>query len=324
MLWRHANSSGTIMLPSVLQNHAAEVGVVRMPVRKVHGHDVSPQADALAIEEPLEIRVGFERAGKRTHQAVSITMRTPGHDRELAAGFLWTEGVLLSADQIHEIRPCGPPAATGQRNVVRVELRSGTEVNLQSLERHFYTTSSCGVCGKTALEAVRVCRRVVLPESRPLLDAELIHRLPDALRAAQAVFDHTGGLHGAGLFDERGELLCLREDVGRHNAVDKVIGTQLLAGTLPLSDHVLFLSGRASFELVQKAMMAGIAVVAAVGAPSSLAVDLARDCGMTVLGFVRNDRFNIYSGEQRIREARAGQDDLTLRRSLPVIGGACA
>ena len=303
------------MFPFGMQDNSAAAGVVQIPVRKVQGHDVSPQADALAVEEPLEIRVGFERDGKRVHQAVSVTMRTPGHDRELAAGFLWTEGILSAPDQIQHIRPCG------RRNVVRVELRDGVAVNLQHLERHFYTTSSCGVCGKTSLEAVRACRRVTLPVGRPLLDAEVIHRLPDALRAAQSVFDTTGGLHGAGLFDERGELLALCEDVGRHNAVDKLIGGQLLAGNLPLSDRVLLLSGRASFELVQKAMMAGIAVVAAVGAPSSLAVDLARDCGMTVLGFVRNGRFNIYAGEGRIREARGAQAESPARHSLPLTLG---
>jgi FdhD protein len=284
-----------------------------MPVRQVHGQDVLPLADALAVEEPLEIRVGFESSGKRTHQAVSVTMRTPGHDRELAAGFLWTEGILSSADQIQQIRPCGPPTAAGHRNVVRVELRDGVSVNLQRLERHFYTTSSCGVCGKTALEAVRVGRRVTFPADRPLLDPAVIHHLPRALRAAQSVFDQTGGLHGAGLFDARGELLGLYEDVGRHNAVDKLIGAQLLAGKLPLSDCVLMLSGRACFELVQKAMMGGLPVVAAVGAPSSLAVELARECGMTVLGFVRDGRFTIYAGEGRIRTERTDERPLSCR-----------
>lgn len=290
------------MAPSASQDNVTVTGIVQIPVQKVHGHAVSPQADTLAVEEPLEIRLGVACAGKRTHRAVSVTMRTPGHDRELAAGFLWTEGILESPGQIEQIRPCGLATTNGQHNVIRVELREGVQVNWQRLERHFYTSSSCGVCGKTSLEAVRVCRRAAFPIDRPLLDAETIHRLPCVVRAMQSIFNHTGGLHGAGLFDEHGELICLREDVGRHNAVDKLVGSQVLAGTLPLTNRILLLSGRASFELVQKAMMAGIPVVAAVGAPSSLAVELARDCGMTVLGFVRDGRFNIYSGEGRIRE----------------------
>ncbi len=312
------------MLPSVVQDTEPGSGVVRIPVRKVKGREVSPQADSLVVEEPLEIRIGHECDGRRVHRAVSVTMRTPGHDCELAAGFLWTEGILSSPSQIRHIRHCGPPAANGRRNVIRVELHDGVPVDLHHLERHFYTTSSCGVCGKTSLEAVRVCRRMTLPEGRPLLDAAVIHRLPEALRAAQQVFDHTGGLHGAGLFDERGELLGLFEDVGRHNAVDKLIGAQLLAGNLPLTDRILFLSGRACFELVQKALTAGIAVVAAVGAPSSLAVDLARACGMTVLGFVRDGRFNIYAGEGRIREAGGGRNDPGPARSLPLIHAGSA
>ncbi len=281
-----------------------------MPVRKVHGQDVTPEAEALAVEEPLEIRIGFTSAGKRVRRSVSVTMRTPGHDRELAAGFLWTEGIVTSADQVEQIRHCGPPATGGHRNVVRVELRDGVPVDLDRLERHFYTTSSCGICGKTSLEAVRLSRPARFPADRPLLDSEVIHRLPGALREAQANFDQTGGLHGAGLFDAAGRLLGLYEDVGRHNAVDKLIGAQLLAGKLPWTDGILMLSGRAGFELVQKAMMGGLAVVAAVGAPSSLAVDLARECGMTLLGFVRDGRFTIYSGEGRIREAR-GEGDPT-------------
>jgi FdhD protein len=252
-------------------------------------------SDVLAVEEPLEIRLGCDIEGRRVHQAVSITMRTPGDDLELAVGFLFTEGILMAPEQVAGVRRCG------SGNVARVDLRPGVRVDLSRLERHFYTSSSCGVCGKASLEAVRVRARDRTPEGHPILEAAVIHHLPDVLRSAQSVFDRTGGLHAAALFDDRGNLLCLREDVGRHNALDKLIGAQFLAGRTPLSEDVLLVSGRASFELVQKAAVAGIPILAAVGAPSSLAVSLAREHGLTVLGFVRQDRFNIYTGAERIR-----------------------
>jgi FdhD protein len=257
------------------------------------GSDV--QSDVLAVEEPLEIRLGCDVGGRRVHPAVSITMRTPGHDTELAVGFLFTEGIIVARDQVAGVRACG------KSNVVRVDLRPGVAVDLTRLERHFYTASSCGVCGKASLEAVRVCTRHPVLDGRPVVDAAVIRRLPEALRAAQTVFDRTGGLHAAALFDARGNLLCLREDVGRHNALDKLIGAQLLAGRTPLLEDVLLVSGRASFELIQKAAVAGIPILAAVGAPSSLAVSLAQEHGLTVLGFVRPDRCNIYCGAERIR-----------------------
>jgi FdhD protein len=194
----------------------------------------------------------------------------------------------------------------GSGNVVRVDLRPEVVVDVTRLERHFYTASSCGVCGKASLEAVRVYSPHRPAEGRPVVEAGVIHRLPDTLRAEQAVFDRTGGLHAAALFDIHGDLLCLREDVGRHNALDKLIGVQFLSGRSPLSESILLVSGRASFELVQKAAVAGIPLLAAVGAPSSLAVDLAGECGLTVLGFVRADRFNIYTGADRIRHAASG------------------
>ncbi|HEX7378787.1 MAG TPA: formate dehydrogenase accessory sulfurtransferase FdhD [Pirellulales bacterium] len=253
--------------------------------------------DMLAVEEPLEIRLGIEFDGRRSRRGVSVTMRTPGNDDELAAGFLFSEGILTDRRQIADIHRC----ATG--NVVCVDLRADVAVDFAKLERHFYTTSSCGVCGKTSLEAVRANLPRQPADVRPLVEASVIHRLPDSLRAAQSAFDRSGGLHAAALFDPRGELVSLREDVGRHNAVDKLIGAEFLAGRTPLAESVLLLSGRASFELVQKAAMAGIGVLAAVGAPSSLAVELARECGLTVLGFVREDRFNIYTGHERIVRA---------------------
>jgi FdhD protein len=222
-------------------------------------------------------------------------MRTPGHDDELAVGFLYAEGIILTREQVAGVRVCGGG------NVVRVELAAGVRVDLARLERHFYTSSSCGVCGKASLEAVQVCARHRLAAGMPVIDAEAIHHLPKVLRASQTVFEHTGGLHAAALFNTEGALLCLREDVGRHNALDKLIGAQFLADRTPLSNNVLLVSGRASFELVQKAAVAGIPILAAVGAPSSLAVSLARKHGLTVIGFVRPDRFNLYTGTERIR-----------------------
>lgn len=269
------------------------------PVRlcRVDGADLAVQPDMLAVEEPLEIRLGCDIDGQRQHRGVSVTMRTPGHDRELAAGFLFTEGIVTSREQVNFLRVCK------SGNAVRVDLQAGVAVDLERLERHFFTTSSCGVCGKASLAAVRVCSRTRPPQGQPVVEAAVIHRLPETLRAAQAVFDRTGGLHAAALFDVSGTLQCLREDVGRHNALDKLIGHQFLAGRTPLSESVLLLSGRVSFELVQKAAVAGIPLVAAVGAPSSLAVELARDCGLTVIGFIRQNCFNIYTGAERIRQA---------------------
>ncbi len=274
-----------------------ERSVSHHPIVRVVGQEPGQACeDPLAVEEPLEIQLGYDRKGWRVHKTISITMRTPGEDEELAAGFLLSEGIIADPAQIDTVR-------SESDNVVRLELRADVPVDLQRLERHFYTTSSCGVCGKTSIAALRISHRTP-PASvaGPFLDAETIHRLPAAQREAQAVFDQTGGLHAAALFDPAGRLLCQREDVGRHNAVDKLIGSQLLGGTpLPLADRLLFVSGRASFELVQKALAAGIPLMAAVGAPSSLAVQLARAYGMTLLGFVRGGRFNIYSGNARIR-----------------------
>jgi FdhD protein len=256
-----------------------------------------PSEDLLAVEEPLEIRLAYERGGWPVQKSVSITMRTPGCDAELAAGFLFTEGIVDSAEQIASVR-------MEAENVALVELKPGVPVDLQRLERHFYTSSSCGVCGKTSIAALNLGgagrRRL---EEGPGVTPETIHALPGTLRETQAVFDRTGGLHAAALFDCSGRLLDRREDVGRHNAVDKVIGAQLLGsdgGAPDSGNRLLLVSGRASFELVQKTLAAGIPILAAVGAPSSLAVELAQTHGMTLLGFVRDGRFNIYAGERRI------------------------
>lgn len=275
-------------------------------VRRVEGHDARDVADVLAAEEPLEIQLGYERNGWRVHKPVSITMRTPGSDFELAAGFLFSERILRRPDEIEQLR--FEPAGDDCSNVVRVELRAGTKVDLARLERHFYTTSSCGVCGKSSLAALEAGG----PGSQPVfaggefeVDPEVIHRLPERLREAQAVFDATGGLHAAALFEPGGRLIAVREDVGRHNAVDKLIGAQWLTGRTPLLQTLLFVSGRASFELVQKAVAAGIPMLVAVGAPSSLAVALAEKFRATLIGFNRGRRFNVYTGAERIRAVPA-------------------
>lgn len=257
--------------------------------------------DALAVEEPLEIRLGFFENGKFFHRAVSITMRTPGNDFELAAGFLFTEGILSNKNQISGIKRCG--RFPSSQNTVRIDLRSGVKVNLEKLERSFYTSSSCGVCGKRSLDALASTgAKPIFLKNFPQISAEIIHDLPEKLRSAQMVFDKTGGLHASALFDANGKFLCLREDVGRHNAVDKLIGAHFLKNQLPLDDKILFLSGRASFELIQKAVMAQIPIVCAVGAPSSLAVEAAKEFSVTLLGFVRDRRFNIYTGFERITD----------------------
>lgn len=254
--------------------------IVTIPVdRVVDGCAVRSQ-DLLAVEEPLEIRIG--------DRPISITMRTPANDSELAAGFLFTEGIIESSDAIERVSEAG--------NSVTVTLKPAVDVQLERFARHFYMSSSCGLCGKASLQALEAQGCRMLPREGPEFPAALIPELPDRLRAAQAVFEHTGGLHAAGLFDGTGRLLAIREDVGRHNATDKLIGTELLGGRVPLSDHLLLVSGRASFELVQKALMAGIPILAAVGAPSSLAVQAAHRYNMTLIGFVRGNRFNVYCG----------------------------
>ncbi len=258
---------------------------------------LSTHEDSVATEEPLEIQLSYEKRGVRVTRSVSVTMRTPGNDEELAAGFLLGEGLISERGQVAGIAPV-------KENTVQVSLAPGVEVDLRALERHFYTTSSCGVCGKTSIEALGMARQVSLPADGPVMDFGTLLRLPETLRGAQSVFERTGGLHGAALFDPAGRLVAVREDVGRHNAVDKVVGAEFLAGRTPQSRAVLVVSGRASFELMQKALMAGIPILAAVGAPSSLAVELARHHGATLLGFVRDGRMNIYSGAHRLREVQ--------------------
>jgi FdhD protein len=250
--------------------------------------DIRSVQDSLASEEPLEITIG--------DAPLTVTMRTPGHDLELAAGFLLTEGIIESAEQIADLRSV--PAQDGMKsNVVQIDLRN-TSFEPGDLQRNFFAASSCGICGKASIESIRH------PGLRQLdrgfsIDPETLCKLPDILRAEQAVFSRTGGLHAAALFNARGEMIALREDIGRHNAVDKVIGWALREGQFPLSQHILLVSGRGGFEIVQKALAAGIPVLASVSAPSSLAVKLARELGITLVGFLRGRRFVIYSGEFR-------------------------
>lgn len=282
---------------------AADGSIAVASVQRVNEDDAQSQADALAVEEPLEIRLGYDDPlGERTRQSISVTMRTPGQDAALALGFLFSEGVVEHPSDVARIRRCRRVEHEAERgNVINVELERGVSFDAERLERHFYATSSCGVCGKASIEAVGMAACPTLPTQRPLLTPALIRRLPEALRESQSVFKSTGGLHAAALFDSEGTLYQTSEDIGRHNAVDKLVGHCLMEGKVPLSDFLLLVSGRASFELTQKALMAGIPVMAAVSAPSSLAVKLARQFDMTLLGFVRSGRFNVYSDAGRLR-----------------------
>jgi FdhD protein len=268
--------------------------IARRAVLRVTPSGATRRPDSIAVEEPLELRVG----GK----PLAVTMRTPGHDVELAHGFLLTEGVIGSAADISNARYCDSVDAEGRNtyNVLDVGLAPGVPAPDPGVERNFYTTSSCGVCGKASLDAVRLKSRHSPDADTTQVSAEVLVGLPDALRRRQQVFDRTGGLHAAGLFTADGDLLVVREDVGRHNAVDKVLGWALLQGRIPASGCVLTVSGRTSFELAQKAVMAGVPVIAAVSAPSSLAVELAEECGLTMAGFIRDGSMNIYTGTDRI------------------------
>ncbi len=262
-------------------------------VAKVRGDLRETTRDQVATEEPLEIRLGYADGGRRRTDSVSITMRTPGDDEDLAVGFLFSESIIGDAADVVVVKPCSGD------NTVRVELEDSVAVDLARLTRHFYTTSSCGVCGKASLEAL-YAQGARVNDSTMRTGREILIGLPDRLRQAQATFAATGGLHAAAAFDADGNLAIVREDVGRHNAVDKVVGALLLAGRLPAANLGLIVSGRASFELMQKAAVAGMPILAAVGAPSSLAVELAREFNVTLVGFLRDGSFNVYAGEERI------------------------
>jgi FdhD protein len=282
-------------------------------IQKVLGLSSHHAQDALAVEEPLEIQLAHGPLNTRSVKSISVTMRTPGHDFDLAAGFLMTEGIVRDPNDIDQIAYLANsaefPAANFQtqsalpyrpeKNVVRVELAPSVIVSLANLERNFYTTSSCGICGKASLLALQT---VCPPRRKNIfqIEAGVLYQLPNHLRQAQTLFNQTGGIHGAALFNAAGELLSVREDVGRHNAVDKLLGAEFLADRTPLRDTLLLLSGRASFELLQKALMGGVSMVASVGAPSSLAVQVAKDFDITLVGFLREGHFNIYNGADHI------------------------
>jgi FdhD protein len=279
----------------------AENSIKRVRVVKVNDEESIGTTDALAIEEPLEIRLEHGPTNDRVVQNVSVTMRTPGNDAELAAGFLFTEGIIKNTGDIANIDHCFIACAENKENVILVKLAEGVEPNLRNSERNFYTTSSCGVCGKGSIEAIRtVSAYEGRTDDHLAINSEILYGLPGVLQQHQHVFADTGGLHASALFDTEGQLLLVREDVGRHNALDKLIGAALAKVWLPLNNGILLLSGRASFELVQKVAMAGIKIIASVGAPSSLAVELAAEFNITLAGFLRNRRFNIYTAAHRI------------------------
>lgn len=270
-------------------------------INKISDGSAKSSADFVAVEEPLEIRLGYSTPEGRTASSVSITMRTPGHDAELASGFLYSESIVQCRSDIDSIEHVGDAAPdTGNHNIIRVDLAQHVSVDLGRLQRHFYTTSSCGVCGKSSLDALRMTGAEPLPVLPGQFASKVLTAIPDALRARQQTFERTGGLHAAAAFDSQGEILVVCEDVGRHNAVDKVVGCLLQDSLLPASKLGLIVSGRASFELMQKTLMAGFPLLAAVSAPSSLAVKLAEDFKVSLVGFLRGETFNIYSGGERI------------------------
>ena len=274
--------------------------IARLRVTRLREGSPSTRQDVVAVEEPLEIRVRFTDGDEWRTRSVSVTMRTPGDDFELAAGFLFAEGLVADRRDIQEISYCSGDEQQ-EYNLLEVRLAPDAFFDAGLLNRNFYMTSSCGVCGKASLEAIEVQGCAPIADGTMSVRADVLTGLPDALRVAQPVFEKTGGIHASALFDVQGRLLALREDVGRHNALDKLIGREFLSGRLPLADRIVLVSGRTSFELLQKATMAGVPVVVAVGAPSSLAVELARRFNVTLVGFTRATGFNVYAGRARVR-----------------------
>lgn len=273
-------------------------------IHRFENNRLTAVSDQLTVEEPLEIKIAFGKGKERQQRSLSVTMRTPGDDFNLVRGFLFTEGMISSASDIANMRYIGSQLdETAQENILLVDLKPQVDFDFAQLNRHFYTSSSCGVCGKASIEMIQTTSCYLLPKERPLISANLLSQLPQKLFKHQSLFQQTGGIHAVGLFDENAELLFVCEDVGRHNAMDKLIGKALKMNLLPLSNYIVLVSGRASFELTQKVIMAGVPVMAAVGAPSTLAIDLAEEYGMTLIGFLRSERFNIYNGVERVLTA---------------------
>lgn len=270
-------------------------------VEKVRRDSAKSVADFVAVEEPLEIRLGYATPQGRTASSISITMRTPGNDAELAVGFLYSESIIQTGNDVASVEHVGDVAPdTGNHNIIRVDLAPHVSVDLGRLQRHFYTTSSCGVCGKSSLDALRVTGAETLDLAHGQFPSKVLTAMPESLRTRQETFDQTGGLHAAAAFTSQGEILVVHEDVGRHNAVDKVVGALLKQRLLPASELGLIVSGRASFELMQKTVVAGFPLLAAVSAPSSLAVQLAEEFNVSLVGFLRGETYNIYCGGERI------------------------
>lgn len=273
---------------------------IKKNITRFNKGEIDLVTDEIAIEEPLEIQLEYGPLAARLRKSISITMRTPVHDKDLAVGFLFTEGIITRSTDVVDVKNGEAWLSDNPSNIIIVSLKEDVVVNMDRLERHFYTSSSCGVCGKSSIDALKTLRMPELIDGEPKISKDLIISLPETLRKYQKVFDSTGGLHASAIFNHNGEMLFVREDVGRHNAVDKLAGISLMQNLIPLNNHVIMFSGRASFELVQKASMMSIPIMVAVGAPSSLAVSLAEEAGMTLVGFLRGDRFNIYANKTRV------------------------
>ena len=269
-------------------------------ILKINNGELRIREDNLATEEPLEIQLAYWENNSLEKISLSITMRTPGEDEALALGFLYAEGIIDTMDQVVKIAHLPSWDEKFSENRIVVGLAKGVEVNLDRLQRHFFTNSSCGICGKASIDAIQNIRIPELLENEPKFEVDIIQQLPEQLRQEQSLFETTGGIHAAALFNTKGELQIIQEDIGRHNAVDKLIGTAFKEGLLPLDDYLILVSGRASFELVQKALMAQIPIMAAVGAPSNLAVELADNSGMTLIGFLKHNQMNVYCGSSRV------------------------
>ena len=277
----------------------AAPSAIPVQVKRFKESSIEDVPDIVAAEEPLEIRLGFGPESQREQKSLAVTMRTPGNDLELSLGFLLSEGIIQSFDDVTHIEHCMDKDGERSENIVRVEVKPSITLDWEMLQRNFYTNSSCGICGKASIESLEsMCPAKVNTDIQ--VSPEVIHNLGTTMREAQMVFEHTGGLHAAGLFDPKGELLYMREDIGRHNAVDKIVGASAFKNMLPMSQNILMLSGRSCFELIQKAVVGGIPIVVAVGAPSSLAVETAKEYGVTLIGFAKDNKFNIYAHKERI------------------------